>query len=72
MQQLFQTQHKELSPLTGSMVEGTAQGTFADRKTVPELGCSSPAINLSIVDFPIPLGPTTTKKKKKKKKRQTK
>jgi hypothetical protein len=33
--------------------------TLAERKTVPELGCSSPAINLSIVDLPIPFGPTT-------------
>jgi hypothetical protein len=32
---------------------------LAERKTVPELGCSSPAINLSIVDLPIPFGPTT-------------
>lgn len=33
--------------------------TFAERKTVPELGCNSPAINFSIVDFPMPFGPTT-------------
>lgn len=33
--------------------------TLAERKTVPELGWSSPAINLSIVDLPIPFGPTT-------------
>lgn len=33
--------------------------TLAERKTVPELGWSSPAINLRIVDFPMPFGPTT-------------
>ncbi|XLS69835.1 hypothetical protein HN51_026700, partial [Arachis hypogaea] len=33
--------------------------TLADRKTVTELGFSSPAINSSIVDLPIPFGPTT-------------
>ena len=33
--------------------------TFPERKVVPEVGCSSPEINLSIVDFPIPFGPTT-------------
>lgn len=33
--------------------------TLAERKTVPELGCSSPAISLSMVDFPMPFGPTT-------------
>ena len=38
------------------------QYTLAERKTVPELGCSSPAIKLSIVDLPIPLGPTTAEK----------
>lgn len=40
--------------------------TFADRKTVPEVGCSSPAISLRMVDLPIPLGPTTEKKGKVK------
>lgn len=33
--------------------------TLAERKTVPELGWSSPAISLSMVDLPMPLGPTT-------------
>lgn len=37
--------------------------TLADRKTVTELGFSSPAINSSIVDLPIPFGPTTVKTK---------
>lgn len=35
------------------------QDTLAERKTVPEIGCSSPAISLSIVDLPMPFGPTT-------------
>lgn len=35
------------------------QGTLAERKTVPELGCRSPAISLSMVDLPMPFGPTT-------------
>lgn len=35
------------------------QDTLAERKTVPELGCSSPAISLSMVDLPMPFGPTT-------------
>lgn len=33
--------------------------TLAERKTVPEVGWSSPEINFRIVDLPIPLGPTT-------------
>ena len=33
--------------------------TLAERKTVPEVGCRSPAISLSIVDLPMPFGPTT-------------
>lgn len=35
------------------------QDTLAERKTVPELGCSSPAISLRMVDLPMPFGPTT-------------
>lgn len=36
--------------------------TLAERKTVPELGCSSPEISLRIVDLPIPFAPTTAKR----------
>lgn len=37
--------------------------TLAERKTVPELGCRSPEISLSIVDLPIPFGPTTANRR---------
>ena len=33
--------------------------TLGERNTVPEVGCRSPDINFSIVDLPMPLGPTT-------------
>jgi hypothetical protein len=36
--------------------------TLADLNTVPEVASSSPDINFSKVDFPIPFGPTTVKR----------
>jgi hypothetical protein len=37
---------------------------LGERKTVPEVGCRSPEINLSIVDLPMPFEPTTATIKK--------
>jgi hypothetical protein len=37
---------------------------LGERKTVPEVGCGSPEINLSIVDLPMPFEPTTETIKK--------
>lgn len=42
-----------------STTETQGKNTLAERKTVPEVGWSSPAINLSMVDLPMPFGPTT-------------
>lgn len=33
--------------------------TLAERKTLPEIGSSSPEISFNNVDFPMPFGPTT-------------
>jgi len=45
--------------MVNTAVATEERSTLGDRNTVPEVGCRSPDISFSIVDLPMPLGPTT-------------